>query len=346
MPSAGSAASTSPGCRECVATRRTASICWTGPGSIEGASALLGPDRRRLSRQLQVRRRTGDRRPPLLLPYAEDVHPPGTVAPAGAGRLQPRRMGLSRSAGNTGAGAGRQHRADPAAAAGAAARAAGSRAAVATLRARVVLYFAALGLAFLFVEMTFIQRFQLFLGHPVYAVSAVLCAFLVFAGLGSGAARAFARARRRRSPGARHRRRRHRRAWPSAICSYSASCSTRSHGLPLLAKVPISMLAIAPLAFCMGMPFPLGLGRHPGRRAATGAVGVGHQRLRVGGERDPRHPARPASRFLDGAADRGRRSTCCCAGFLAYPAARDGRPRTASMVGAAGFEPATPRPPV
>ena len=41
---------------------------------------------------------------------------------------------------------------------------------------RMALYFAALGLAFLFIEITFIQRFQLFLGHPVYAVSAVLCA--------------------------------------------------------------------------------------------------------------------------------------------------------------------------
>jgi len=38
----------------------------------------------------------------------------------------------------------------------------------------------------LFVEIASIQRFVLFLGHPVYAVAVVLCAFMVFAGLGSG----------------------------------------------------------------------------------------------------------------------------------------------------------------
>ena len=31
--------------------------------------------------------------------------------------------------------------------------------------------------------------------------------------------------------------------------------------LPLAAKLPLALAAIAPLAFCMGMPFPLGLAR-------------------------------------------------------------------------------------
>src|SRR5262249_58487320 len=35
-------------------------------------------------------------------------------------------------------------------------------------------------------EIASIQRFVLFLGHPVYAIPVVLCAFLFFAGLGSG----------------------------------------------------------------------------------------------------------------------------------------------------------------
>jgi hypothetical protein len=128
------------------------------------------------------------------------------------------------------------------------------------LRTRVVLYFAALGLAFLFVEITFIQRFQLFLGHPVYAVSAVLCAFLVFAGLGSGAARVFA-----------DRLRSERRAAAVAIVGIAALALvelamlgrmfTMLVTLPLTAKLAVSVMAIAPLAFCMGMPFPLGLAR-------------------------------------------------------------------------------------
>ncbi|MDJ0698797.1 MAG: hypothetical protein QNJ07_02980, partial [Woeseiaceae bacterium] len=42
-------------------------------------------------------------------------------------------------------------------------------------------YFLVLGLAFLFVEIAFIQKFTLFLSHPLYAVAVVLASFLVFA---------------------------------------------------------------------------------------------------------------------------------------------------------------------
>ena len=47
-------------------------------------------------------------------------------------------------------------------------------------------YFFLLGLTFLFVEIAFIQKFTLFLSHPLYAVAVVLAGFLVFAGIGSG----------------------------------------------------------------------------------------------------------------------------------------------------------------
>jgi hypothetical protein len=47
---------------------------------------------------------------------------------------------------------------------------------------RIAVYFLAIGLAFLFVEIASIQRFMLFLGHPLYAISVVLCGFLLFAG--------------------------------------------------------------------------------------------------------------------------------------------------------------------
>src|SRR5262249_62025430 len=53
---------------------------------------------------------------------------------------------------------------------------------------RVGLYFLAIGFAFLFIEIASIQRFVLFLGHPVYAIPVVLCGFLFFAGIGSGIA--------------------------------------------------------------------------------------------------------------------------------------------------------------
>jgi hypothetical protein len=53
-------------------------------------------------------------------------------------------------------------------------------------RWRVAIYFLTIGFAFLFVEIAAIQRFILFLGHPIYAIAVVLCGFLVFAGVGSG----------------------------------------------------------------------------------------------------------------------------------------------------------------
>ena len=60
-------------------------------------------------------------------------------------------------------------------------------AAAALARWRIALYFLTIGFAFLFVEIASIQRFVLFLGHPVYAIP-VVCAFLFFAGIGSGLA--------------------------------------------------------------------------------------------------------------------------------------------------------------
>ena len=54
-------------------------------------------------------------------------------------------------------------------------------------RWRVALYFLALGFGFIFIEISFIQGFTLFLGHPLAAIAVVLAAFLIFAGLGSGA---------------------------------------------------------------------------------------------------------------------------------------------------------------
>ena len=50
---------------------------------------------------------------------------------------------------------------------------------------RVFIYFLSLGVGFMFIEMSFIQKFLLLLANPTYAVAVVLCAFLLFAGLGS-----------------------------------------------------------------------------------------------------------------------------------------------------------------
>ncbi|HSR73097.1 MAG TPA: hypothetical protein VLL72_12015, partial [Kiloniellales bacterium] len=65
-------------------------------------------------------------------------------------------------------------------------------------RARVAGYFLALGLGFLFLEIAFMQRLTLLLGHPLYAVALVLAVFLVSAGIGAGLSPRLARVLARR----------------------------------------------------------------------------------------------------------------------------------------------------
>jgi spermidine synthase len=131
---------------------------------------------------------------------------------------------------------------------------------------RMGLYFFAVGLAFLFVEIAFIQKFILFLSHPLYAVAVVLSGFLVFAGLGSGYS---TRLTRRLQPTALS-------PIALAVAGVVAIALVYLFALPVLtrtlvalpdaAKITLSLALIAPLAFCMGMPFPLGLARLAGNR--------------------------------------------------------------------------------
>ncbi|MDS4032137.1 MAG: SAM-dependent methyltransferase [Candidatus Contendobacter sp.] len=121
----------------------------------------------------------------------------------------------------------------------------------------VALYFTVLGLAFMFLEIAFIQKFILFLSHPVYAVTVVLTAFLLFAGLGSRVAERFQAAGRSR---------RAVRLAAGMIAGlalgYVLALPSAFQHLRELAdgvKMGLSVLLIAPLAFAMGMPFPLGL---------------------------------------------------------------------------------------
>ncbi len=51
---------------------------------------------------------------------------------------------------------------------------------------RVIGYFACIGLAFILVEIGFMQQFVLFLGHPVYALAVVLSSLLIASGIGAG----------------------------------------------------------------------------------------------------------------------------------------------------------------
>jgi spermidine synthase len=119
----------------------------------------------------------------------------------------------------------------------------------------VMVYFSTLGVAYMFLEIAFIQRFLLFLAYPVYAVAVVLTAFLVFSGLGSIAA-----GRWQGAPA---------RLVACAVAAIAGLAGCYLLLLPALfnigaawpdaVKILVSVATLAPLAFAMGMPFPMGL---------------------------------------------------------------------------------------
>jgi len=58
-------------------------------------------------------------------------------------------------------------------------------------RIPLVVYFSCLGVGFMFVEISIMQKFVLLLGSPIYAISVVLATLLLTAGVGSGLVRYF-----------------------------------------------------------------------------------------------------------------------------------------------------------
>ncbi len=117
-------------------------------------------------------------------------------------------------------------------------------------RLSVALYFGLLGLGFLCVEIPLMQRFILFLGHPAYAMTAVLFAVLLFSGIGSLLS---SRAPLRPALG----------LLIALALGYPLLLPrlfAASLGLPLSGRMLVTVASIAPLGLLMGMPFPKGLG--------------------------------------------------------------------------------------
>jgi hypothetical protein len=121
----------------------------------------------------------------------------------------------------------------------------------ASQRGTTALYFSALGIAFLFVEIPLIQRWILVLGNTTYAFTAVVLTLLLFSGLGSLLARA------RWLP---------KRAvlWAlSALALMTALAGSvfvdAAIGWPPVARTGVLIASLAPMALLMGLPFPLGL---------------------------------------------------------------------------------------
>jgi hypothetical protein len=125
-----------------------------------------------------------------------------------------------------------------------------------------LVFFAAIGLGFMLVEISQVQRLTIFLGHPIYSLSVVLFSLLLSSGLGSLSTKGLETGAGRQSAalrmaallvvlavfGA---------ITPSAVRHYE-SAST-----PIRAAVAVAILV--PLGFFMGMAFPIGM-----RRALAG----------------------------------------------------------------------------
>jgi hypothetical protein len=137
-----------------------------------------------------------------------------------------------------------------------------------------LVYFAAIGVGFLLVEIVLIQRFVLFLGYPTYALSVVLFALLVFTGVGSQLSTRY------RDP---------RRALGLDLALVVALLAASAFALqpllralvhlPLPLRAGISVVLLAPFGLALGAPMPVGLrrleGLHPaGVAFAWGVNGV------------------------------------------------------------------------
>lgn len=117
-----------------------------------------------------------------------------------------------------------------------------------------LLYFVAVGLGYILVEIAFIQRFVLFLGHPTYALTVVVFLLLLSSGAGSLASRKWVAHPKH--------------AWlPLTVIAGTLllyvfilpGLLNTLVGLPFDAKLLISAVLLVPLGFAMGMPFPTGL---------------------------------------------------------------------------------------
>jgi hypothetical protein len=119
-----------------------------------------------------------------------------------------------------------------------------------------LLYFVCLGLGFMLVEIPLIQKFIIFLGHPLYAVAVVLSTMLVFSGIGSMLAGKISQQNilRRLS---------------TIIFILCTLLILYIYGLPIVfdmflgmsgyIRLIVSILLIVPLGALMGMALPLGI---------------------------------------------------------------------------------------
>ncbi len=114
---------------------------------------------------------------------------------------------------------------------------------------RLFVYFLLLGVGYLFVEIPLLQRFILFLGHPIYAFATVLFTLLTFSGVGSLLSTRLSL----------------RKALVGLIVVIACYPLLLPHlfrwllGGHLVFRLAASVVILSPLGFLMGVPFPKGI---------------------------------------------------------------------------------------
>ena len=119
----------------------------------------------------------------------------------------------------------------------------------------VVVYYAALGLGYMIVEIFLMQKLVFFLSDPVYSSSIVITVMLIVSALGNLAAPHIAKSR----------------AWAVRIAALGIVAMAVFYGLglkpvfdrflgePMAVRILVSVAVIFPMAFFLGIPFPTGL---------------------------------------------------------------------------------------
>jgi hypothetical protein len=121
-------------------------------------------------------------------------------------------------------------------------------------KSSVLVYFGAIGLGFMFTEIILIQKFILYLGQPVFAVSVVLSIMLIASGLGSYVSGRFLPGRKIH-------------LMTLVVISivlfiyalFLTDVLNGTAGAPVWGKICIACVVVGLPAFFMGLPFPLGL---------------------------------------------------------------------------------------
>lgn len=114
---------------------------------------------------------------------------------------------------------------------------------------RYVLYFAFLGLGFMLIEISLIQRFSIFLGHPIYSIIIALFSILLFSGIGSLLTSKLNMKISKVISA----------LILTGIIFLIISFSFFKIQMPLISKSFLSIIFLAPLGLFMGIPFPSGI---------------------------------------------------------------------------------------